>query len=313
MKTTLSSIISNDLFDALKKYKRATHDNILTAVRFVYKTIDKQLVAFDINDIEANADVICNKLNEINVASAYTFLVSLIMLYRALNKDEPEQLKSTFKQLKDKSKQNDNEKSKEILHDLNLKDVYEFYKSVELKGATQLSTSMRRVMICILKAIPLRLNELINLEYVDNQNNNYIDMEKRQLIIRVHKTDKRNGVKVLNIDDDIVNEVTRHRELYPKKFIFLSRNKPHDDVMDSTSSRHFLQSAIKKYCKAKGIEYKPFGIHNVRHQHATKTIEDGVDLKVYKKIKELEKLMGHSNFETTLKYYYKQTQQQPQV
>jgi integrase len=309
MKLTLKDIVSSPLYDGLKKYKSTTQDNVLTSIRFIYKIIDKPLSTFNFDDIESNIDQICNKLQSINVASAQCWIIALIMIYRSAKRDEPEILKTLFKETKAKVKEHDNLKQKEKLHDLNLKDVYDYFKAIELKGVNKLSQSMRRVMLAILINVPLRLNELINLQYEDTQTNNYVDFEKKQLVIRVHKTDKKNGTKILSINDDTVSEIKRHQELYPKKYIFLTNKKPNDDVMDSTSSRHFLQSAIKTYCKAKNLEYKPFGVHNVRHQHATKNINDGIDLKVYKKIQELQKLMGHSNFESTLKYYYKMQEQ----
>lgn len=138
-----------------------------------------------------------------------------------------------------------------------------------------------RLIIELLYSTGLRLSECINLKYSDLDINDGIGW------VRLGKGSKDRIF--------IISEVFKKDLLYYKEkigsdgkgFIFLVNGKK--------MTYRGIQHAIKVSAERAGIE-KPVHVHTLRHSFATHLLENGVD------IRKIQKLLGHSNLQTTQIY-----------
>ncbi len=138
-----------------------------------------------------------------------------------------------------------------------------------------------RLLIELLYSTGLRLSECINLQYADLDLNDGIGW------VRLGKGAKDRIFIVSEFFRKDLLDYMQKTESGGKGYIF--------SVNGRKMSARGLQHAIKISAERAGIE-KPVHVHTLRHSFATHLLENGVD------IRKIQKLLGHSNLQTTQIY-----------
>ena len=138
-----------------------------------------------------------------------------------------------------------------------------------------------RLLIELLYSTGLRLSECINLQYSD------LDLNDGTGWVRLGKGAKD---RIFIISDMFKKDLLEYVEktgACGKGYIF--------SVNGKKMSPRGMQHAIKVSAERAGID-KPVHVHTLRHSFATHLLENGVD------IRKIQKLLGHSNLQTTQIY-----------
>jgi integrase/recombinase XerD len=138
-----------------------------------------------------------------------------------------------------------------------------------------------RLLIELLYSTGLRLSECINLQFSD------LDMNDGTGWVRLGKGAKD---RIFIISDIFKKDLLDYIEKTGKG------GKGHIfSVNGRKMSERGIQHAIKVSAERAGID-KPVHVHTLRHSFATHLLENGVD------IRKIQKLLGHSNLQTTQIY-----------
>ncbi len=152
----------------------------------------------------------------------------------------------------------------------------------EIKNLIDMTENFKhRLIIELLYSTGLRLSECINLKYSDldlNENIGWVRMGKgsKDRIFIISETFKKD-----------LFDYKKKNGSNGKGYIFLVNGKK--------MTYRGIQHAIKVSAARAGIE-KPVHVHTLRHSFATHLLENGVD------IRKIQKLLGHSNLQTTQIY-----------
>ncbi len=138
-----------------------------------------------------------------------------------------------------------------------------------------------RLLIELLYSSGLRLSECINLKYTD------LDVDEGTGWVRLGKGSKDRLFIISELFSKNLREYKEQSGADGKGFIFM--------VKDRKMSPRGIQHAIKVCARRAGIE-KDVHVHTLRHSFATHLLENGVD------IRKIQKLLGHSNLQTTQIY-----------
>lgn len=169
----------------------------------------------------------------------------------------------------------------------------------KLENYLQTHSSKFKNIILICLYTGMRIGEVLALNYEDD-----IDLENK--IIKITKTltkDKnkrtvigptktKNGkrnIEINELTDDIIKDSINNKVENQNKILYCKANGQLYVI-------NTINSAFKRICKNAKI-IKPVNTHMLRHTFATRCIEAGVDLPV------IQKIMGHSNIETTINIY----------
>lgn len=152
----------------------------------------------------------------------------------------------------------------------------------EVKNLIDMTKNIKhRLIIELLYSTGLRLSECINLKYSDLDLNDGIGW------VRMGKGSKD---RIFIISEIFKKDLLDYKEKScsdGKGYIFLVNGKK--------MTYRGIQHAIKVSAARAGIE-KPVHVHTLRHSFATHLLENGVD------IRKIQKLLGHSNLQTTQIY-----------
>ena len=102
---------------------------------------------------------------------------------------------------------------------------------------------------------------------------------------------KTRSERVVKLPDLFVSEVQKYIEenkLLPNDYLFFGVKKDH-------IARTTIRRIVDKHLKLADLPH--ITIHGLRHSFATRMFDNGYD------IREVQKQLGHSNMETTMKYY----------
>ncbi len=138
-----------------------------------------------------------------------------------------------------------------------------------------------RLLIELLYSSGLRLSECINLKYAD------LDLDEGTGWVRLGKGSKD---RLFIISEKFGKDLQIYKEengADGKEYIFTVNGKK--------MSPRGIQHAIKIAAERAGLE-KEVNVHTLRHSFATHLLENGVD------IRKIQKLLGHSNLQTTQIY-----------
>jgi integrase/recombinase XerD len=141
-----------------------------------------------------------------------------------------------------------------------------------------------RMMLMTCYGCGLRVSELVALKV------RHIDGERKLLRVEQGKGSKDRAVV---ISPGLLDQLRRYWLDYrPDPWLFPTRNNPTQHLQRSTPQKVFSQAKSKA-----GIE-KVGGIHSLRHAYATCQLENGMP------IHQLQKLLGHKNIQSTLRYVH---------
>jgi len=138
-----------------------------------------------------------------------------------------------------------------------------------------------RLLIELLYSTGLRLSECINLQYSD------LDLNDGTGWVRLGKGAKDRIFIVSEIFKNDLLDYIEKKNVGGKGYIF--------SINGRKMSSSGIQHAIKVSAERAGID-KPVHVHTLRHSFATHLLENGVD------IRKIQKLLGHSNLQTTQIY-----------
>jgi len=138
-----------------------------------------------------------------------------------------------------------------------------------------------RLLIELLYSTGLRLSECINLQYSD------LDLNDGTGWVRLGKGAKDRIFIVSEIFKKDLLDYIEKKNAGGKGYIF--------SINGRKMSSSGIQHAIKVSALRAGID-KPVHVHTLRHSFATHLLENGVD------IRKIQKLLGHSNLQTTQIY-----------
>jgi integrase/recombinase XerD len=138
-----------------------------------------------------------------------------------------------------------------------------------------------RLLIELLYSTGLRLSECINLQYSD------LDLNDGTGWVRLGKGAKDRIFIISDIFKKDLLDYIEKKKSGGKGYIF--------SINGRKMSSSGIQRAIKISAQRAGID-KPVHVHTLRHSFATHLLENGVD------IRKIQKLLGHSNLQTTQIY-----------
>ena len=260
-------------------------------------------------DIEKKINEFYDLMDKYSLSSQVTYYGYLQCLYKVINKPIPksiqDKIESTGKSNKKKVKNNKHEELVEYDND----DIFLFQHQKVKTDGRRLSRWLKLLSIAFLKEIPCRFQEICDLEWCDNDDssNNYVDLDKKKMYIRNHKTSARTNKKyVYKLSDEIIDILQRYKKKFNYKYIFLSNRKPYNDKCTVFSLSTQFTSMIKSYCKDRNIKYVKYGIHDIRHSYATNNIKDiGITIEQIEKLKKVSKELKHKSLDTTITHYLK--------
>lgn len=152
----------------------------------------------------------------------------------------------------------------------------------EILSLIQKTENMKhKLIIELLYSSGLRLSECVNLKYSN------IDLNEGIGWVRSGKGSKDRIFIISEIFKKDLLHYIENTKSNTKSYIFLVNGKK--------MSTRGIQYAIKTAAKRAGIE-KDVHVHTLRHSFATHLLENGVD------IRKIQKLLGHSNLQTTQIY-----------
>jgi len=138
-----------------------------------------------------------------------------------------------------------------------------------------------KLLIELLYSSGLRLSECINLKYTD------LDLDEGTGWVRLGKGNKDRLFIISEIFGKNLKIYKEKKGADGKGYIFM--------VNGRKMSPRGIQHAIKTAAERAGLE-KEVHVHTLRHSFATHLLENGVD------IRKIQKLLGHSNLQTTQIY-----------
>jgi hypothetical protein len=290
--------------------------------------IAKLINATNISDfIKNDGNDVITAINTLSKVSQSIYLANILSLIEFADL-KCEKLSDHIKLLYSKRNEIDDQRHKQDLNeDLDINKVYQYfydqlYKPIERvnKKGIQLTPkipvwsnmrSQRCTIFSILKCCPIRLTELTNCKYVDDKINNYVNLEKKQLVVKICKNNAKGAkTRFIKLDDNTIDIITKHRAKINSEYLISTTIDNINRSMNTAEIEQLHRLAIKAYCKGNSIEYTKgkFGIHNWRGQRATETCKELTDLGIdYEKLKAIDKKcreLDHSLL-TSLRFYNK--------
>lgn len=169
----------------------------------------------------------------------------------------------------------------------------------KLENYLQTHSSKFKNIILLCLYTGMRIGEVLALNYEDD-----IDLENKMIKVTKTLTKDRNkktvigptktkngkrNIEINELTDDIIKDSINNKIENQNKILYCKANGQLYVI-------NTINSAFKRICKNAKIT-KPVNTHMLRHTFATRCIEAGVDLPV------IQKIMGHSNIETTINIY----------
>ena len=145
-----------------------------------------------------------------------------------------------------------------------------------------------RVLIGLIYGCGLRCMEVRNIEL------KHLDFDRKLLHIVQSKGKKD---RYIPLSDHLIRGLKNYISIeHPTTFLFTGNTKDAKGF-DSRYSQRGVQWVIKSICKKAGI-HKDVHTHTLRHSYATHLLEDGVNILL------VQRLLGHSNIESTMVYLH---------
>lgn len=146
-----------------------------------------------------------------------------------------------------------------------------------------------KLLIGLLYGCGLRCQEVRNLQL------KHIDFHRKLIHIVLSKGNKDRYVP---LSEHLIRGIKTYVGIeHPKSYLFEGKGNPEGKGFDGRYSQRGVQWAVKTVAKQAGI-IKDVHTHMLRHTYATHLLEDGVN------ILSVQKLMGHTNIDSTMIYLH---------
>lgn len=150
------------------------------------------------------------------------------------------------------------------------------------KLLTAAGNPKHKLLLSLCYGMGLRVSEVCRLKLTD------IDSDRMQVRIEAGKGNKD---RYVNLPACILGDMRSYYKNYkPKEYLF-------EGQYGGAYSKRSAQ-AIFKQCLTKAGIHKAVGIHSLRHSFATHLLEQGTDISI------IQKLLGHEDIKTTLRYVH---------
>ena len=264
-------IFSADLQKAItSKYKPKSQAQFVSVIRWIYKTINREASEkFKFKFVKNNIDSIIASLSKLSISTQSTYMNYLKILFDLGDRKFPAIFDEKLTTINEELKLKVAEQQKEVLgNEFDYKDVYEWMVKVVKsdlyeKRKRDIPLGKLQLFLCISIDHPLRLNELlVDLFWSDDGSNNYIDIEKKVMMIRHHKTEKSKvGSKSFILSDRLIEDLKYYKSHMAKigdfTRVFIGNQSPIiDKSMSQQCSSDFFRSLMKAYCKENNVEWK---------------------------------------------------------
>lgn len=308
----------NEIYTARKSIK-----NVETAVRAIYKYLNVEAVVYDKNIFINNIERVIAFIDGLNLNTGKLYLnyfVKLLSFEDIVITKLSEHLKVVIEKADASREQN----KQQQLVEIDIDAIYQYYyddlhkkvkvmdkrnkdKIVERERTPKFSITRcyRACLFAILSDIPIRLTELSNMKFVDDNVSNFVDIENKQLVIRKHKNG--GSVRKLSLKDRTIDEIKFLKLMMKTDNLFCKYKDGVEVSMNGPDIEQMSRTAIKTYNKAHGIEHVPgkMGIHGLRHNAVTNMFNEvNIKFEEIKKIMDLSRNMGH-DLRTQLRDYLK--------
>ena len=146
-----------------------------------------------------------------------------------------------------------------------------------------------KMLIGLLYGCGLRCMEVRSIEM------KHLDFDRKLLHIVQSKGNKDRYVP---LSEHLIRGIKKYIDsAHPPKYLFEGSGNPERKGFDGRYSQRGVQWAVKTVAKQAGI-LKDVHTHMLRHSYATHLLEDGVNILT------VQKLLGHTNIESTMVYLH---------
>ena len=306
-------------------YNATSVKNIKTAIRALYKYLDINSTEYDKQHIMNNVDKVIEFINSrcLNTGKVYlNYYIKLLFFEDIINT----KLKTHFQEIIRKADKQRNENKNEELTNIDIESIYNYFsnqlygtvkvidkrnpeKFVERQKSSPFSQTKcyRTCLFSILENTPIRLNELSNMKFIDDDKCNFIDFNNNRLVIRNHK----NGGKIrhIKLKQQTIADLKYLQQHMKTTYLFIKKKNMENEIsMNGSDIEQMFRTAMKTYNKIHGIEHikGKQGIHSLRQNKVSKTYNQlSVKMDEIRQILELTDNLGHT-LSTQMRDYLKQ-------
>lgn len=218
-------------------------------------------------------------------------IISLLLAFRDIQEKHPTLLRE-WKQLKDEIADMENvmnnkpsEKQKEAL--ISFKEIESIRNKLE-------DGSDGKLLISLYTMIPPLRADFDKVKISDETKGNYINLNKKILVLNEYKTDKVYGKKIIKLPNNLMKQINISLEKKPRDYLF---SKLDGTTFNSNSWTVYANRLLKKLINPK------FSLTMFRHIYISRP-DLNISDKTLKNKKEVADSMGHS-VETQSKYLWK--------
>ncbi len=302
--------MSNYKSELENAYSKSTLKAVHSRMRKIFKLMkieDEDINKVIVNDCKDLIDAV-DTLPEI---SRHPLLFQVLAICRIMKLKQSKTLlkKATIYKETSKKRLLEQHKTRSSNTDLDITKIQKYYydRFHTAKTKTKLA-SARLVLFTILNNTPIRLTEICNIKYEDDNIHNHVNLDNGRITIRMHKNSKKGGkTRKIKLSQEEIDIIKCHKKILQTEFL-IPKLKGDHSKNDTNGIEGLYRNSIKNYCKVHDIDYKKnaFGIHMLRSIEQTKNIKNKITLNC--SVEELENILKRCNelghdMGTMLQYY----------
>ena len=296
------------------RYQPASINNAKKAAKWIYQQMGLSVrgnkFSLDVFDNEANSSAFVRNIWNAPgaLSSKQMYLGYLRIMFDAMHVAIPEYIAHVYDAVTVELKAQAKSKKTEEHHYIDWKDMYQFYDQKKTKNPS-MTNWMSFLLIAVLRESPRRIRELSLLMWKKDEDTdecNYIDFDNDTMVIGIHKTAKKFGVKRFPLSKELMSDLNEYKNKFPAPYVFLKNMKPYGEPATVKSISAKIVATFDNYTKAKGLPRVSMGIQKIRHDYATRQILESKSAEeTIRKLDKASKQLGHGSITTTHTHYLK--------
>lgn len=230
----------------------------------------------------------------------------LYLLFRVDGKQLPEKLDHLRLKMKQQRTKNDRQLNKQKVAKVDVGEILSQLQAYRKSHPRSLSNWQKEFIFTILSTVPVRLNELVGMRWVDNEEDNYIDLEEGKMVIRKHKAAKQIGAKEFPLSEEQLDFLKLYKSKWSFDFVLIRNQKPYQSISATQSSlRTLFSRQMAKYKKKHNLKGE-VGIHAIRQNYVTSRLNNmNIGSGMMDRLREIQDQLGHTTFLHTLSTYFR--------
>lgn len=265
----MEHILTKEQIEKVKdNYKESTYKTVLNTFRKIHAMYPK---VNKIEELIKKEDIMKDfEKNNIVNSTLVNYMFNTIKVCKLTGFEPPIDWNIDTLELKRKQEEirMRNRNKRVINHDVDAKKICDFFKKQPYE-----TSKVKIALFSILSSCPVRLTELSEMTWQDDKKHNYLDLNKKHMLIRNHKNG--NKPRIVRLTDDTVKDIQRYLLSFSDdpKYVFTFPTDMQKSYT-ATQLQCMFRNACKYYCKKSNIKYESFkfGIHEMRSVDATKSI-----------------------------------------